>query len=490
MGGSVQLVEMERPKEHCGVFGIYSYSGTNVTPFIIKGLEGLQHRGEESFGIAVNGNPTYRQAGLVHYGYIENRKAIDAIKGDHGIAHVRYSTSGSSHVTGNFHPVDINSSTDLRLAHNGTISNTKSLRKILEEKGVSVGEDSNDTKLSAYLLVKLFEEKNDWASAFEEFDKVKNGSYCFTLLTNNGEVLAARDGRGYKPLCYGYHKLTDTYIIASESFALQQIGAQKVKDIEPGELMILDKNGPHFYRFADKKPTALDSFEIAYFAHPASNIDGIQVAKARQNIGRELFKKFNLKGDIVVPIPESAYYAAEGYSQESGVHLVHALVKDRYNRKSVQRSFIQPQYREEIVNSISVISEFIQDKEIIAIDDSIVRGTSSKKFIQQLKNAGAKKVSLLSTFPAIRFPCYMGIDFPSPEELMAHSMTSKDGFGEIGPKIAKRLGADFVGYMDPAGFSRALGLNQEVFCFSCITGDYSKLNFTPKFKSRAEMKGE
>lgn len=477
-------------KEHCGVLGVYSYSGANVTPLIIKGLIGLQHRGQESFGFAVNGNGVYKKAGLVYYGYIEDREKIDSIKGHSGIGHVRYSTSGSANDIGNFHPIEVKSSSNLRLAHNGTISNTSDLRALLINDGEVVNSDANDTELSARLLSKFFKEKGNWASAFEAFDRVKNGSYCFAIQTEEGDVLAARDGRGYKPLCYGYQKETDTHIVASESFALQKMGAKKLKDIMPGELVILDKNGPRFQRFAPEKEKALDSFEITYFAHPASTIDGIQIAAGRANIGRALFKKFKILGDAVVPIPESAVHAAEGYSQESGVPMIHALGKDRYGRRSVLRSFIQPSERKETVESMFVIEELVRGKELVVIDDSIVRGTSSRTFVQQLRNAGAKKISLLSTFPPIRFPCYMGIDFPSSEELIAYTAAAKENVESVGQKVAGELGADFVGYMDPIALSAAVGLRPDSFCFACVNGDYSKLNFTPTFKSRKEMKGE
>jgi amidophosphoribosyltransferase len=477
-------------KEHCGVFGAYSHSGANVTPIIIKGLEALQNRGQESFGISVGDNPVYKKAGLVYYGYREDKAKIDGIMGPSGIGHVRYSTVGSSGDDKNFHPIQIESPTRIRIAHNGTISNTSEMRALLREDGIEVREDATDTELAGHLLSKFFAEKGDWVSAFNRFESVKNGSYCFVIQTPDGEIIAARDSSGYRPLCYGRHDETDSFIVASESFALDKVGATKLGDIRPGELVIVGEKGEEFHRFAEEEKRALCVFEFTYFAHPASNIDGVPVATARQKIGRELYRKFGLRGDVVVPVPESALHAAEGYSQESGIPLVHAMGKDRYSRRSVLRGFIQPYEREAIAESMFVIPALVDGKHVVVIDDSIVRGTSSSAFIKALQDAGAKSISLLSTFPPIRSPCFMGIDFPTSDELIAHRVAARDELDAVGAKVAKALGIEFVGYMDPLSLSRAIGLPVNSLCFSCVDGDYSKLNSVPQIRSRAEIKGE
>ena len=480
---------METPKEHCGVFGIYSYSGANVTPITIKGLMGLQNRGQESWGISVDG-VIYKRPGLVYYGYKEGKEAIDKIAGHSGIGHVRYSTVGSSANPENFHPMEISSSgMKIRIAHNGTISNTNEMKNLLRDGGIKTRDAATDTELSGHLLAKFFSEKGDWASAFKCFDEAKNGSYCFVIQTESGEIVAARDSRGYKPLCYGYHAETDSFIVASESFALDKVGAKKLDDVEPGQLVIFGDSGFKSGRFADAKERALDPFELTYFAHPASNIDGKLVMTARKEMGKELYRKFGLGGDVIIPVPESAVHAAEGYSQSSGIELVHAMGKDRYTRKSVLRGFIQPDARGEIAESMYVIREAVDGKRVIVIDDSIVRGTSSAAFINLLKQAGARYIALLSTFPPIRYPCYMGNDFPTQKELIAHAVAENDEIEAVGAKVAKELKIDFVGYMDPSSISRAIGMPVNSLCFSCVDGDYGKLNFAPQLKSRSEMKG-
>ena len=470
--------------EHCGVFGMRSLSNLNVAPAIIVGLQGLQHRGQESFGIAVQGNKTYIRKGLVLRDGLGDEGWFESMKGPSGIGHVRYSTVGSSSDIGNFHPIAINSaqnSVRFKIAHNGTISNTAEMRQMLRKRGIEVKEGVTDTELAGNLLASFFKEKADWVNAFHKFDDVKNGSYCFVIITESGDVIAARDSRGYKPLCYGHHSATNSFVVASESFAFDMIGAEKLRDIEPGQLLILGKNGPKFHRFSKVKEHALDAFELTYFAHPASNIDGIQVALARESIGRALYNKFKINGDMVIPVPESAIYAAEGYAVESGIRLVNALGKDRYRRGSVLRSFIQqPEDRTKIVQSIFVIREYVRGKDIIVIDDSIVRGNSSRHFIELLRGANPRSISLLSTFPPIRHPCYMGIDFPSQEELIAHTSASGIPLEGVGANIAKALKIAFVGYLDPLSLSKAIGLPLGSMCFSCVTGDYTKLRFRPQ----------
>lgn len=467
----------ENLKEKCGVFGAYSYSGANVTSIIIKGLMDSQNRGQESFGIAVNGQ-VYKKVGLVYYGYREDREKIDRIVGYSGIGHVRYSTIGSSESPANFHPMEISSSSEkIWIAHNGTISNTAEMRELLRNEGIKVRESATDTELSGHLLARFFSEKGDWVSTFKRFDEIKNGSYCFTIQTENGDVIAARDSRGYKPLSYGHDKESDTYLVASESYALNH--ASDIKDVQPGQLIMFNKNGVESHRFAPVKESALCLVEMTYFARPESTIDGMQVAIARRNMGMALHEKFKLKADMVIPVPESAKFAAEGYAKASGIELVHALSKDR----PAMRVFIDPEKRDEKAKKMSVVAELVNGKDVIIIDDSIIRGTSSMAFINLMKHAGVKHIALLSTFPPIRYPCFMGIDFSTQEELLAHLVAANEQLEAVGSKIAKALKIDFVGYLDPMSISKAIGRPMSFFCPSCVDGDYSKLNFTPQFSS-------
>ncbi len=478
------------PMEHCGVVGAYSHSGANVTPVIIKALMGLQHRGQESFGISVEDH-MFKMPGLVYYGCSEYKAQVDSLNGHFGIGHVRYTTSGGSSDVQSFHPIQIDTQDmSIRIAHNGNMFNTSEMRSLLRADGIEVRENAIDTELAGHLLSKFFAEKGDWVSAFNRFESVKRGSYCFVIQTADGEIIAARDGRGYKPLCYGRDEATDSFVVASESFALKRAGATKIGDIRPGELVISNEKGEEFHRFTEAPVQSVCAFEFTYFAHPASVIDGTSVAQSRENMGRELYRKFMLEGDVVVPVPESALHAAEGYSQESKIPLEHAICKDRYVRKSVLRGFIQPFDREAIADSVFVIPELVNGKAVIVIDDSIVRGTSSISFIKALQDAGARSIYLLSTFPPIRHPCLMGIDFPTAEELIAHRIAAQDEPEAVGEKVAEELGIAFVGYLDPVSISRAVGIPVNSLCFSCVTGKYSERNSNPKITVRESVKGE
>ena len=481
------MIIMDGVKEHCGVFGVYSYSGANVTSFITQANMYQQNRGQESCGIAVQGNPTYKASGLMITSIEKHGAQIRKIMGSSGIGHIRYSTAGGSDRK-DMHPIYIPSPVKFRIAHNGTISNTEEMRKLLRCGGIKVREAATDTELAGHLLSQFFAEKRDWISAFKHFDDMQNGSYSFVILTDEGEIVAARDSRGYKPLCYGYQEATDSYVVASESHALDMMGATTLGDIKPGQLSIFGKKGIELHQFAKANvKLAQCPFEITYFSRPESMVYGIQVAQARLNMGRELYQKFGLRSDIVVPVPESAIYAAIGYSRESGTELEFALNKDRYSRKSVLRGFIQPSDREKIANSISVVKEMVAGKSVIVIDDSIVRGTSSAVFIELLKKAGATYIALLSTFPPIRFPCFMGIDFATQKELIAYTAAANNDLEAVGAKVAKELGIDFVGYLDPMRLSRAIGIPQSSLCFACVDGNY-KLNFPELVTNHAQLK--
>ena len=261
-----------------------------------------------------------------------------------------------------------------------------------------------------------------------------------------------------------------------------------MRDIEPGEIVTINRNGLRSEYFTQRKRHAHCSFEYTYFAHPSSKIEGITVYNARKNIGRVLAEKYQIEGDIVVPVPDSARPAALGYSEKMGIPFEEGLLKDRYKRKGGWRSFIEPEKRERIVLNIVSIADVIDGKRIVLIDDSIVRGTSSRIIIRE-KLKRAKEVSLLLTFPPIMYPCYMGIDFPSQEELLAYRICKTTmNLEEINRKIAKHIDASFVGYNDVDGLSKGIGLPKDQLCLSCATGDYSCLKRKPKFKTREEMK--
>jgi amidophosphoribosyltransferase len=473
-------------RDKCGVFGAYSSKGTDVVPKILKGLEALQHRGQESWGIAVQGKPVFKRMGLA-FNWINFARELNGYKGGSGIGHIRYSTKGRSNL-GNAQPIQFGN--EFSIAHNGTIVNTDGLQKtVLASRA---GADcSTDTKVVGHRLLQILKEENDWFWAFERLAKEVKGAYSFTILNKQGEVFAVRDPRGYRPLCIGLIERSGTYIAASESCALTAVGAQFIRDVAPGEMIRLGspKKGFEAFRFAPKVAPAHCSFEYTYFAHPASTIDGINVYEARKNVGKILARRRKMKGKVVIPVPDSARPAALGYATESGIPMDEGLMKDRYRRKGSMRSFIEPRQggREEVVKRIIPIKETIQHKDVIVVDDSVVRGTSSEIIVEALREAGARSVKMAITFPPIMHPCFMGVDFPSKEELLAYRVAGGETDIEaISAKVAKSLGVDELHYNDIDGLAEAIGLPQDSLCFACINGDYSKLGMS---EPRKETKG-
>jgi len=475
-------------REACGVVGAFSTKGSDVVPKLLKGLEALQHRGQESWGIAVAGRPVFKKMGLA-FNWINYAEELSGYRGAAAIGHVRYSTKGRSTLD-NAQPVQIGS--EFSIAHNGTIVNAEQLAR-----AVSVdhrGRCGTDTKAAGYRLLQVLKQENDWFYAFEKLSKELVGAYSFVILNKRGEVFAIRDPRGYRPLTLGYHDKSRTYVAASESCALAAIDARFVRDIEPGEMVRLGgpKRGLESFRFAPRTESAYCSFEYTYFAHPSSRINGVSVYEARKRVGKILAGKHRMRGNVVIPVPDSARPAALGYSVESGIPMDEGLMKDRYRRKGSMRSFIEPRQsgREEVVKRIIPIREAIEGKEVIVVDDSVVRGTSSRIIVDSLKKAGARRVRMVVTFPPIAYPCYMGVDFPSREELIAHQVADGEtSIPLVGRKVGRAIGVEDFYYNDIEGLSQAIGLPQSSLCFACITGDYSKLGVTPNFKTGKAMKG-
>ena len=476
--------------ENCGVVGIFSLDGHNVVPFVIDSLRALQHRGQEAWGVAVPGKKPYRQLGLVSSSAHDFNKIVKTYKSSAAIGHVRYSTLGKSTLD-NAQPLKVK---DLCVAHNGTIANVEQLSGMVGGCTFTP-QTMSDTLVAAQRLVMHLEEKGDnMTSAMQILKSEMVGSFCFTFLTDAGAVYAARDPRGFRPLVLGHHRETNTHMVASESCALSAVGAQLVRDVEPGELVKISESGIDSQQFADEKPHAHCAFEYTYFAHPSSIMEGINVYAARKRIGQYLAQKFPIPdADVVVPVPDSARPAALGYAQQLGLPFEEGLLKDRYSRKGSMRSFIEPYQnsRVEINKGIIPIREVIEGRHVVIVDDSIVRGTSSAEIIKTLRRAGARKISLVVTYPPIRYPCYAGIDFPSREELVAYQEEGTEFSGSsISQRVAHVIGADNVAYNDTSNLARAIGMPEEELCFTCSTGDYGSLGIRPVFKSRIEMKGE
>ncbi|HYP43098.1 MAG TPA: amidophosphoribosyltransferase [Candidatus Nitrosocosmicus sp.] len=475
--------------ENCGVVGIFSLGGYNVIPYLIDCLRSLQHRGQESWGIAIPNRPPLKKTGLISKSANEFGKIVEKYSSNIAIGHVRYSTSGFSSLE-NAQPLKVK---DLCVAHNGTITNAEQLSNMVGGCTFSP-QNMTDTLVASKRLVGHLKNNGDMAKAMNILKNEMVGSYCFTFLSDSNTIYAARDPRGFRPLVLGYHKDIQTYVVASESCALSSIGAILLRDVEPGELLKIDKNGISSERFSEQSQHAHCSFEFTYFAHPSSVMEGINIYMARKRIGEYLAMKYPVEdADVVIPVPDSSRPAALGFSIKSGLPFEEGLLKDRYSKKGSMRSFIEPyaEDRKEINQSILPIKELIHNKHVVIVDDSVVRGTSSESIIKSIKNAGARKITMVITFPPIRYPCYAGIDFPSQEELLAFQHAKNENSSEkIGNNIAKKIGADKVIYNDNENLALGIGLKKDELCFSCSTGNYSSLGIKPNFKTKYQIKDQ
>lgn len=468
---------------------MFSLNGDNVIPFVIDSLRALQHRGQEAWGLAVPGKSPFKRLGLVSAAAPEFPTVVRKYNSSAAIGHVRYSTFGKSTLE-NAQPLKIK---DLCIAHNGTIANVQELSGMVG--GCSfTPQTMSDTLVVAKRLVTHLANTHDMTEAVDILKGEMVGSFCFTFLTDNSSVYAARDTKGFRPLVLGIHRETNTYIIASESCALSAIGAYLLRDVEPGELIKMNRDGLQSHQFSIDKPHAHCAFEYTYFAHPSSVMEGVNVYAARKRIGHFLAKKFPITdAEVVIPVPDSARPAALGYAQQLGVPFEEGLLKDIYKKKGLMRSFIEPyqEDRVEINKGIIPIRDVIEGKNVVIVDDSIVRGTSSASIIKTLRSARAKKITMLVTYPPIRYPCYAGIDFPSQNELLAYQQSNGDiSKTDLEAKVSRVIGADFAVYNNTSNLADAIGLPKEELCFTCTTGDYSSLGLKPIFKTREEMKGE
>ena len=475
-------------KENCGVVGIFSNDDTNVIPMIIDSLRALQHRGQEAWGIAIPNKAPLKKIGLVSSASTDFKKISEEYASHAAIGHVRYSTVGKSDLE-NAQPLKVK---DLCVAHNGTISNVEELSNLVGGCTFTP-QNASDTLVAAQRLVSLITENGKLGSALSILKNEMVGSYCFTFLSDADAVYAARDPKGFRPMVLGHKEQNSVNIVASESCALSAIGAKLVRDVMPGELIKISKDGLETEMFSDDEARAHCSFEFTYFAQPSSKMEGSNIYLARKKIGQFLAKKYPLNdADVVIPVPDSARPAALGYAQELGIQFDEGLLKDRYSKKGPLRSFIEPHQsdRIEINRWIIPIKEIIQDKHIVVIDDSLVRGTSSKAIIKALRRSGARKISMLITYPPIKYPCYAGIDFPSQEELATFSNGKEFTDQEMIEKVRNDIGADFLGYNDAENLANAVGIPLDSMCFTCATGDYTALGIKPTFKSREQMKGD
>ncbi|MFN3406900.1 MAG: amidophosphoribosyltransferase [Caldimicrobium sp.] len=442
----------------CGIVGIYGVP--EVSKYLFYGLYALQHRGQEGAGIAVyDGKKVrdYKNLGLVSE--VFNEKILQDLPGEIGIGHVRYSTTGSS-VIQNVQPFCVKySKKTLALAHNGNLTNAYQLRCQLEEEG-HIFQTTLDSEVIVHLIVKNL--KKGLLQAISETMKQIKGAYSVVLLWEN-ILVAFRDPLGFRPLSLGM--LNGGYILASETCAFDLLGAEYLRDVQPGEIIIIDEGGLQSYFPFEGKNSKLSHciFEFIYFARPDSLIFQKNVYLVRKNLGFNLYRECPLSADFVMPFPDSGTYAAIGYSQASGIPLEFGVIRNHY----IGRTFIQPSERLRDLSvrlKLNPIKEFIKGKEVIVIDDSLVRGTTSKNRIKSIKLAGAKKVHFLISCPPIKYPCFFGIDFPKASELIAAKHSVEE--------IRKFLDIDRLYYLSLEGLLNSVGDLKEKVCLACFTGEY------------------
>ncbi|MDD5456697.1 MAG: amidophosphoribosyltransferase [Candidatus Margulisbacteria bacterium] len=442
----------------CGIFAIWSKK-LNVSEATYFGLFSLQHRGQESAGIAVSDGKDIqvtKQLGLVSQ--VFTRESLDNLKGFAAVGHSRYSTTGSTTIQ-NAQPVMANfHNKPVAIAHNGNLINTEELRKKCEEKGFKF-KGTSDTEVIAALLG--ISAKKELEDAVLELMGVMRGAYSIVFLALD-KMIAVRDTFGIRPLVIG--SLEDGYVVASEDCALSVVGAVKEREIMPGELFIIDKKGVNSRMCLNpSNKKGFCSFEYIYFARPDSVFNNKSLYSIRVKMGRNLFREHPVEADAVISVPDSGTPAAIGYSKESGIPFAEGLIKNRY----IGRTFIQP---EQLLREVGVklklnpIVDAVKGKKIVIVDDSIVRGTTSKKIVKLLRDTGAKEVHFRVSSPMVMNPCFYGIDTASKKELIAANMSLE--------KIQEELDVDSIGYLSLQGLLNAIHLPKDNLCLACFNGEY------------------
>jgi amidophosphoribosyltransferase len=443
-------------RESCGVFGVYA-PGEDVARLTFFALFALQHRGQESAGIATTDGKrlqVYAEMGLVSQVFDET--SLSQLTGDIAIGHNRYSTRGSSRVT-NVQPLIVGEGKNtLAIAHNGNIVNAEHLYQELCEQGYTFT-TSTDTEVIANLI--LSSPAKRWVDRIKYAMHRLQGAYSLTILTNH-TLYGVRDPFGVRPLCLG--EINGGWVIASESCALDHIGATLTREVEPGEIVAISDNGIDSYRVESSRK-ALCIFEYIYFARPDSLINGRLLYPARLAMGEGLAEEHKVAADLVMGVPDSATAAGIGYARYSGIPLAEGLLKNRY----VGRTFIEPDQR---IRDLGVklkfnpLPQMLDGQRVVVVDDSIVRGTTTPKVVGLLRRAGAKEVHMRICAPPIRYPCFFGVDMATRAELIASRKTV--------PQVRDFIGADSLGYLSIDGLIKAVALPRDIFCLACFTGDY------------------
>lgn len=446
-------------KEECGVVGVYSFDGKDVAPLIFYSMYSLQHRGQESCGITIINEKLDTKKGMGLVTDVFDFEKLSSLKGSYGTGHVRYSTCGESMLENAAPFVVSHSMGYLAIGHNGNIANSTDLKKSLEEQG-EVFVSTTDTEVIAHLIVKGLVKTGDMVTSIQDAMKKLNGSYSLTIATDDS-IIGVRDPLGIKPLSIG--KIDNTYIIASESVAFDSVGAELLRDIDPGEIVVLNKDGINSFKGLKKGKTAHCMFEYVYFSRPDSILDGKLVYSVRERIGSIMAEDDDVNVDFVMAVPDSAIPFALGYAKKRGLPYQEGLIKNRY----VGRTFILPKQkaRELAVRvKLNPLIAKVKDKKAILFDDSIVRGTTSARIINILRNAGAKEVHMRIGSPPIIAPCFLGIDMPTKEELIASIKNIEE--------VRKKLGADSLKYLSIDGLQQAIEKDEKQLCLGCLTENY------------------
>lgn len=456
-----EVFKMADIHEECGVFGAYAKEPANLAGMAYYALYALQHRGQESCGIVLNDDgvfTTHRDLGTVND--VFTRAVMDQFpEGTMAVGHVRYGTTGGTN-RANCQPVVVNHMKGkMALAHNGNLSNAYELRSTLEMGG-AIFHGTSDTEIIAYIITQQRLRTPSIEAAVRSAMDMLDGAYSLVIMSA-AKMIAARDPRGFRPLCYGQTP-DGTYVIASESCALAAVGAKLCRDLLPGEIVTFDDKGIH----SDKSHCGLKTrtpciFEYIYFARPDSVIDGVSVHAARKNAGKLLARRHGVPADMVIGVPDSGLDAAIGYAEETGIPYGMGFIKNKY----IGRTFISPgqgQRMNQVRIKLSPICEEVKGKRIILIDDSIVRGTTSGQIVNLLREAGAKEIHMRISSPPFMNPCYYGTDIDSRENLISchHSVD----------EIAQIIGADSLGYLALEDLTEMIGTSE--YCHACFTGEY------------------
>lgn len=452
--------QADKLREECGVFGIFTRNQHEIENHIYYGLYALQHRGQESAGMAVSDGESIRHhkgMGLVAEAFTpEDLKHLKG--GTLGIGHVRYSTTGASDIE-NAQPLVMQyRQGTLALAHNGNLINVEELRGKLTEDG-ALFQTTLDTEVIANLISR-YSKDHELGEAIAQAMKDIKGSYAVVMMDKN-RLIGIRDPHGMRPLALG--RLAESYVLASESCAFDAIGADFIRDVKPGEIVMIDREGLHSYQTPVPLTSSLCIFEFVYFARTDSVIDGVSVYMARRRAGRQLAVEHPAKADLVIGVPDSGITAALGFAEESGIPFGEGLIKNRY----VGRTFIQPQQHlrdQGVLVKLNALRHIVKGKRVVMVDDSIVRGTTSRKIVTMLRTAGAREVHMRISSPPVAFSCHFGIDTPYRKQLLASGRTVEE--------MGAFIGVDSLGFLSESGLIKTVEGSGCGFCTGCFSGTY------------------